>query len=616
MATKRKASKVFVWIILGLLLVGLAGFGIGGFGGSVTTVATVGDAEIEAEEYARALRNQQQRVAEATGEPLTLDQMRGLGIDRQVIEGLIAIAALEHEAARMGLSVGDEEVARRILAVPAFQGASGFDREAYAFALRQAGLNEAQFEEDVRGEAAREILQAAVLGAVEAPATYVETMARWAAERRDVTLMPVGVDRLEGEIAPTAEEIAAFYEENPDLFARPERRRINYAAATTDGVAERIRVPATEIESLYVARSDEYARPARVLAERLVFGDEGTAEAAASAIASGEATFAGLVADRGLGLEDVDQGELSAADVSEEAAAEIFALEEPGVVGPVETELGPALYRVNAVLAPSVTPLEDVREELQAELAAEEARGVIDAEREPADDLLAGGATLEELAAETELELGTVELGASEGTGVAADPSFLAAAAAAEEGDFPELIELDDGGLAALRLDEVIPSEVPPLEEVREEVEAAWRASTTQDRLLERAEALADRLRGGETADALGLSSFAVTDVSRDGMLPGAPQGAVDLLFETAEGEIAVLAGDDGRAWILRTDAVHEADPEDADMAALTDAFRDRARRDVAGDLFEAYGRAVQEEAGLTVDQGAVQAVQAQLLAR
>jgi peptidyl-prolyl cis-trans isomerase D len=616
MAAKRKASNIFVWIILGLLFVGLAGFGIGGFGGSVTSVARVGDAEIGADEYARALRAQQQRIGQAMGEPLTLDQMRALGIDRQVIEGLIATAALEHEAGRMGLSVGDDEVARRILAVPAFQGAGGFDREAYAFTLRRSGLNEAQFEEDVRAEAAREILQAAVLAAVEAPDAYVEAMAAWAGERRDATVMPVGTDRLEGEIAPDAAELRAFYGENAARFAAPERRRVTYAAVTAAEMAERIRVPASDIESLYVARSDLYARPARVLAERLAFADRAAAEAAARAIAAGETSFDALVAERGLTLEDVDQGELAAADLGEEAARAVFALDEPGIAGPVDTDLGPALYRVNALLAPNVTPLGEVRDALRRELAEGEARRALDGEREPVDDLLASGATVEEIAAESALSLGALELeaGAVDGTGLAGDAAFRAAAEAAGPDDFPELIDLADGGLAVLRLDEVIAPATPPLEEIRAEVERAWQASRRRDRLAARAEALAERLRAGETPEELGLAPVAARGLAR-GEAPGeAPEAASEALFAAAQGDVLALPGDATRAWILRVDAVRPADAADAELAAQIDAFRAQARRDVAGDLFEAYGRAVQEEAGLQVDQAAIQAVQAQLL--
>ena len=54
----KKLSDLIVWAILGLLIVGLAGFGIGNFGGSVTDIGRVGTATISAREYARALNSE------------------------------------------------------------------------------------------------------------------------------------------------------------------------------------------------------------------------------------------------------------------------------------------------------------------------------------------------------------------------------------------------------------------------------------------------------------------------------------------------------------------------------------------------------------------------------
>lgn len=72
--------------------------------------------------------------------------MQSFGIDRGVLARLIASAALDSETARLGISVGDAEVARQIASITEFQGVDGtFDRDGYTFALRSAGLNEREF---------------------------------------------------------------------------------------------------------------------------------------------------------------------------------------------------------------------------------------------------------------------------------------------------------------------------------------------------------------------------------------------------------------------------------------------------------------------------------------
>ena len=613
----RKASNLVVWAILGLLILALGGFGIGGFGGSVGSVAEVGETEVDATAYARALQSEQRRLSQATGQPFGINELRALGIDRQVLARLLAAAALEDEAADLGLSVGDAAVATAIREERAFAGPDGrFDRAGYAAVLRNAGLSEREFEARTRSDIASAVLQRSVLAGIEAPAAQAEFFAAWLSESRDATLFDVTVAQLEGgPLAPSDEDLATFLEAEAERFRIPERKRLTYAWLDPATVARGMDVSAEDLRAAYEARADEFRQPARVLAERLAFADAAAAEAARAEIEAGTVSFDALVAARGLTLEDVDQGELSAADLpSPEAAAAVFALEEPGLAGPVETDLGPALYRVNAVLDATETPLAEVEDELRLEIALERAQDEVAAQRDALDDLLAGGATIEELEAEVGATVATLDWDAASAEGPAGYAAFRAAAGAVQEGDFPELIEMDDGGLAALRLDETIPSEVPALEDVRAEVEAAWTAASTRDRLHDRARALAEDLRGGADPAALGLTPVPVEGAERATPLPGRPATVTDALFDLSEpGEVIALAGDDVAATIVRLDAVDAADLTAGEGAALVDTVRAQLSRGYAEDLFDAYARGVQARAGVAVDQAAVNAVLTQI---
>ena len=144
---KNPIAKGLVWVVLLLLIVGLAGFGATSFGGSTRVIATVGDTEIDVDRYARALQNELRALERQTGRRVTMAEARQAGIDTIILQRLIATAALEDEAAALGLSVGDAEVARTVQEMAAFQGIDGsFDREAYRFALDNAGLSVSELE--------------------------------------------------------------------------------------------------------------------------------------------------------------------------------------------------------------------------------------------------------------------------------------------------------------------------------------------------------------------------------------------------------------------------------------------------------------------------------------
>ncbi|MBM9594432.1 peptidylprolyl isomerase [Roseitranquillus sediminis] len=610
---KGKSGRIVVWAILALLIVGLAGFGATNFGGGVRSVGRVGDVEITTDEYARALQNELRQLQQMTGQSLTMAEAREYGIDRSVLQQLVAQAALTNEAERIGLSVGDEQVRREILTIQAFQGIDGsFDREAYEFVLQQNGLSPGEFESEIRRDTARRLLQAAVSGGVEVPAAYADTLFAHAGETRDITWIGLGPDDLQEEIAdPADDELRAFHEANPEAFTRPETRVITFAWLTPDMLLDEIETVDEALRQLYEDQSALYRQPERRLVERLVFGSEEAAREAADAIAAGETTFDALVVERDLEPEDIDLGEVARDDLGDAAEA-VFALEQPGIAGPAPSNLGPALYRVNGILPPQETSFEDVREELQAEVAADTARRRIDDMLTEVEDLLAGGATLEELADETPMELGQIELGPETEGGIAAYDAFRQAAAAVEVGDFPEVMELgENGGLFALRLDEVQPPRLRPFEEVRDEVAQAWRTEHVRERLLERGEEVAAELRSGATVNELGLEAGSVEGLRRGGFVEELPEDAVETAFALSDGG-AEAVSDGARVAVIKVDAVEPADLTGAEAQSFRQSAEQQISQALANDILSAFVRAAETDAGISLDQSAINAVQSQ----
>lgn len=610
---RRKASNIFVWIILGLLIVGLAGFGVSSFGGQVQSVGAVGETEVELEAYARALQNELRRQSQASGEPVTMTEARQTGLDRLVLQALFREAALDEAARRAGLSVGDAAVSREVLAIPAFQGPDGaFDRDAYAQTLEQNGLTVAEFEASIRDELARNLLRAAAVSAVTAQPAFAGTIAGYLTEARDITYAAVTRDALQTPPAdPSAEAVRRYYDDNPAVFTLPERKRITYAWLTPEMLAEEVEVPEAEVRALYLERADIYDVPERRLVERLVFPDAAAAEAAAGRIAAGEVSFDGLVTDRGLQPADIDLGAVGRQELGPAANA-VFAPVEPTVVGPVSTDLGPALFRVNAILAPQTTPFEEVAGELRVELAATEARARIEDEIEALDDLLAGGATLEELAAESAMRTGSIDwTGGPVEDGVGADPEFAEAATAVTEADFPAIGLLSDGGIFALRLDEIAPPELQPFEAVRDEARRAAAEDALLDALGERAATLAGRIAEGAAFEELGLEPVAETGLTRRDLARAGPV-LLQRAFDLAEGETAAVDGVDG-VRVVRLDAVRMPDPGSGERAAIAAAITEEASQAMARDLLTELSAAVEAEAGVSLNQAAINAVLTQM---
>jgi peptidyl-prolyl cis-trans isomerase D len=608
----KKVGNIFVWVLMGLLFVALAGFGIGSFSGGSSQVGSVGDEEITADDYFRALNNEIRAQIQDTGQIVSLADLRARGIDEQVLSGLIARAALSHEAAQMGISVGDDEVARQIQQIAAFQGTNGaFDRTSYEYVLADQGATPREFEEDTRADISRALLQTAVVGGLTPPDLIAESIVAYQGETRDFTRLSVGRAELAEDLPePEDADLAAYYEENPQRFTRPEARRITYAWIIPDQLSDDVELSEDDLRGLYEDRIDIYVQPERRLLERLAFGTVEEAQAAFDAIAADETDFDTLVEERDLTLDDVDLGEVSAEDLSSTAAEVIFADDESEIIGPVESAIGPALFRINAVLESSEIGFEAARDDLAAELAAEAARREIDDMREELDDLLASGATLEELAEDTEMTLGTLDYTPVSEEGIAAYDNFRDAAEAAEESDFPELLELSDGGLFALRLDEIVPPTLPPLDEIADEVAEAWTNSALRDAVAERASELVAQLATGAALEDLGDTAEERL-IRRQDLLPDLPPTTVPQVFQMdAEGDIVMIPGAD-TAHVIRLDAINSATRDGPDTSVLLLILEQTVAQSIATDIFEAYGQATQAEAGFTTNSAVINSVHA-----
>ncbi|MEM9343811.1 MAG: peptidyl-prolyl cis-trans isomerase [Pseudomonadota bacterium] len=611
MATKKKLGKTLGAVLVGLLIVSLMGFAVSDFGASTRAVAKVGDTEIDTRTYANALQADLQTLSRQMGTNMTLSQGRQFGIDQIALGRLIEEAALENEAALLGLSVGDQFVADEIARIPNFQSADGFNREAFVDALRRNGTTVREFNDEIRADTARNILRAGIVGGLTASDTYIDTLYNWARETRDVTLRVYGPEDLDGAIpAPTEAELTQFHEENPELFTIPETRVITYALLTPQMILDTIDTSDEDLRREYDARIDQFVEPERRLVERLIYPSTDEAAAAKAALDAGEKTFEDLVSERGLELSDIDLGDVSEADL-DAAGAPVFALTEPGIAGPIDTSLGPAFFRVNAILAASETTFEEAREELAAELSADRAGRVILDMSSDIDDLLAGGATIEDLGSETEMETGTIEWRPDMDEGIAAYAEFRAAAQTVTEDDFPELILIDEGGAFALRLDEILPPRLQPLGEIREEVTTAWTEAQTVQRVTEQAQAAGEVLETGDSAAVLELGTIRETGIARDGFIEGMPGGVIDGIFQMAEGDVRVFQTPTGAA-LVRVDTVIPPSEDDPEGSAIKAALAGQVDQSLARDALQMFSGAIQNRTGIDINQQAINAIHAQ----
>ncbi|WP_377187585.1 peptidyl-prolyl cis-trans isomerase [Ruegeria meonggei] len=608
-AGMKKLSKTFVWILMGLLMLGLAGFGATSLSGTVRTVAHVGNETISIDAYVRELQREIRAVESQTGQPLQMSQAHEFGLDQLALSRLTALAALDNEVGELGISIGDENLQREIVAIPAFLGVNGtFDREAYQFQLEQIGMTDSQFESDLRKESSRTIVQNAVVSGVEMPDTLVHVLTDYVGARRSFTVATLSPDALPAPVpAPTEEQIQTYYDDNSDRFTLPRTKQLTYAILSPEMLLDSVEVDEEAVRSLYDQRAAEFQQPERRLVERLTYPNEEEAKSAMAQLEVGGTTFEQLVRDRELELRDIDLGDVTREDLGEAADA-VFDADLDAVVGPLPSTFGPALFRINGSLAESNTTFEDAAPALREELAAVRARRQIEAQAEDINDLLAGGATLEELVGETDMELGQIDWSRQSQDGVAAYDGFRTAAQAVNEGDFPEVAFLEDGSIFALRLNEVLPRRPEPLDTARDRVAAAWTLAETNTALEKQASTTLEQLKTDGDFSATGLPFRVENALTRTAFLDDVPANFMAQVFEMEPGDLRVIPGV-GSAFVVRMD--EELPPAETDeLRQAQAALEVQLNQALAQNIFDVYVRDAQTRARPEIDQRALNAVQ------
>ena len=148
------------------------------------------------------------------------------------------------------------------------------------------------------------------------------------------------------------------------------------------------------------------------------------------------------------------------------------------------------------------------------------------------------------------------------------------------------------------------------MDEITERVTLGWRTAATLDALRAEAEALLPQITSDSDFADVDLEAETLTELTRTGFVEAMPPAAILALFEAEKGA-TVLVDDVTDVLIVRLDDVLAADEDSDDVKRLRAQLTSQASSAVAQDLFDAFATDIQQRAGITLDQNALNAVHA-----
>lgn len=570
-------------------------------GGARDAVATVGPEKVTLTEFSRRFNQQVSLINQQQGQTFTSQDAREAGLDQQVLNQMIAGAAMDAKADDLGLGVSDQLLSEEIRSIPAFQDQirGQFSRDAYISAIAQLEMGPEEFERAIAGDIVRQQLLDAVSAGDSAPEILARNRAAYAAETRtaDVLVLPPA---LVGDIEePGDAELQQILDDNQEAFTQPERRALTVVWMDPARMQQAMQIDEQELADLYEFRKESLSTPGWRSFVQISVADEAAANEAAERLAGGEPAEAVAQA---YDSEAIVQEQAPRDQLVEPALAEaVFSMSAEDAPKAVEGRFGWTVVDVTAVQEAQMPSLEEVEQELRTELAADRAQEMVYEALNQFEDARGAGASLEAAAREAGLvaqsylpidQRGYTEEGLAFNELAAAQP-LMEAVFNLASGGISDLVDLDERGFAVARVDRIVDERRETLDSVRDTVEAVWRSRELGDRLSERAEAIAERARAGESLSSIAAGIEGVTVerliLKRGQTAGGAGPRMTAALFDAEQGAVVTAnAGQSGQAvGVLRDITIDQA---------AADQGADQIASELGDDLLYQFQTALNDE--------------------
>jgi peptidyl-prolyl cis-trans isomerase D len=621
-AAQGMVGKAVMTVVMGLIIVSFVIWGVGDMlrGFTATTVATVGSENITTLDFRDQFQRTLQQYQRRTRQPLTSEQARAIGLDRQVLQQMLSEAAIDDEARRLGLDVSDEALRRLITSNPNFQNKAGaFDPEKFASLLRDNDLNERTYVSDLKKNALRQFIIAALTTGAAAPSAMANAEAAYAGQTRsvDTFVLPAAVA---GDIpAPSDEALKAYFNDRKSSYRAPEYRGLDVVALEPDTLANPAEVSDADANAAYarVAGQDpKFGAPEARDLEQIVFPNEAEAEAAGAKIKAG-ASFDDIVKERNLKPEDVDLGQIAKAALLDPTEANaVFALPPGGVSGVLPSQFGPVIVRVKSITPSTVKPYAEVAEDIKRQISAARASDKIQTLRDKIEDLRVSGKPLPEAA--KALGLTTQSIPAVDASG--RDPSgkevaipdkaeLLRSAFASDVGLDEAPIPTKDRGYVWFDVTKVDPSHERSFEDAKPQVEAQWRAEQIDKALAAKADDLVKQIRAGanfaDVAKSVEAQAKPVADIHRDEKT-SLPAPVVAAIYrEPADGVGSAATGDGRTVFKITADKTPPVEAIDPRVKQMAQELDGATRESVVDQYITALRRSLGVRVNPTVLQSA-----------
>lgn len=592
-AKSKWAAGLLVVLALGLLFTGGSQMDVLGNLGP-KHVVSAGDRSLSQGEYRAELDRIREQAQQQAGRGLSFEELIGEGGLRQYLEQKSQQLGFVNWAWQAGIRPGKDLVLRQIRQAPAFfDSVTGrFSEEQYRAALAEGKATPEMFEAQLRDQYSTQHYGAALGAAMRLPRIYGAVLASQALETRDARWFTVTQAMAGSAPAPTDAQLTTFMNQNADQMGlrMPESRTAS--VVLFDDGANAAAPSEARIQERFNFRRDALSLPEKRTFVTLTAPNRAAADRIAAALRTGQSPAEVARANSIQPTDYVDTPRSALGDPA--VAAAVFGLAADQVSAPIQAGVGFVVAKVTAIQPGRAPTLADVRDQVIAELRAEDARKAVYDRVTAYEKAREEGKTLDVAVREVGariVQIPPIRQDGKQRNGQEINPplppQIIQTMWSLGKGAESEVVDMGQGQYFVVRLDDILPPSLPPLASIRAPLAQQWMLRENARLLSTRANALAARVRGGEDLAAV-AASVGATMQTGAGLNRQAVQqygqGVIAGVFGSRRGEPFSEQNTADTFVIGRTERITAAVP--ALAAPVAEQFRQR----MAGDNVNAVG--------------------------
>ena len=508
-------ALVLVAILGGFALADLSNFGTGipGFGLPSTTMAEVGKQDVTETEVQQAMERHLQQVRQQNP---NADYRSIVGDLEPLLAQLIDQRAIIAFADKYGFRISKRLVDAEISNLPGVKGLNGKpDVRNYQRLLSENRLSDAEVRQQLAAQLSARYLLLPLTAEARVPTGVATPYAQMLLEEREGEAAVVPFTAFVVGLKPSDADLQRYYNANRARYVVPEQRAVRFAKISAEQVPGATATD-QEIEAYYKANQATYATKELRNLSQVVVPDQPTANAIAARAKSGQ-TIAAAAAPAGSKAavsSPTDQTKESYASAAgANAANAVFSASAGSVVGPVQSDFGWVVVKIESVKTSGGKTLAAAKAEIAAKLNEEKRRGALEDLVNKVQDAIDDGRNFSEVVAQNKLTVTTTPLVTAAGTSrtdaaYKLPPEFapgLKAAFDMAPTEEPELVPTADKTAYLMVAPEQVVAAAPaPLTSIRDRVAAEWTMGEGLARAKKAADTLAAKAsQGMPLADAI-----------------------------------------------------------------------------------------------------------------